>query len=208
MSFYKPIPAFITLVFLLTGAFSAFGQTVGSTEQSIVSQYGEPQMERSNGGRKTWIYANGTRLIIANGVVVESNVSATQPPPQRIEEKVAPLPASTPAPPKPQLQSKSTPASTAPAHPTTAKARREKIKLSGLGVALVTPGLLVGLVASVWFIIATFRQSILWGIACLLIPFASVIFTIVHWRASKVPFLLFLLVSTPLIFLGILFGSA
>lgn len=207
MFFDKLSSALIALVFILTGIPSAFGQTVGSTEQSVVSQYGEPQMERSKGGRKTWIYSNGTRLIIANGVVVESNISATQPPPQRIEEKAAPPTASRPLPPKPQLQNNPSPPQAAPASPAKAQARPEKVKLSGLGVALVTPGLLVGLVASIWFIIATFRQSILWGLACLFLPFASLIFTIVHWRVAKIPFLLFLLVSTPLIFIGIFLGS-
>lgn len=198
----------ILFVYLLTGSLSTFGQAVGSTEQSVVSEYGQPQMERINGGRKTWIYSNGTRLVIANGVVVDSNVSATQPPPQRIEERTTPPPASTPTPSKPKPQSKSTPRPASPTYPATAQARPANVELSGLGMALVAPGLLVGLVSSIWFIIVTFRQSILWGLASLFLPFASVIFLIVHWREAKAPFMLFLLVSTPLIFLGVFLGSA
>jgi hypothetical protein len=202
--------SFIAFLFLLMSGLSALGQTAGTTEQSIVAQYGAPQIERLQNGKKIWIYSNGTRLVIVNGVVETSNVSTTQPPPQRIEDRPlpSPIPASKPTALKPKAQNQSTSSQTTSAYPDTAHPRPEKLHLTGLGTLLVTPGFIVGLVAGIWFIIVTFRQSVLWGLACLFLPFASLIFIIVHWKKAKTPFLLWLLVSIPLVFLGIFFGSA
>jgi hypothetical protein len=43
--------------------------------------------------------------------------------------------------------------------------------------------------AAIWLIVAAFRVSILWGVAVFLIPFASLVFIVVHWQEAKAPFL-------------------
>lgn len=34
-------------------------------------------------------------------------------------------------------------------------------------------------------LIEAFRESVLWGVACLLLPIVTLFFLIVHWRAAK-----------------------
>ncbi|MCI5148193.1 MAG: hypothetical protein D3916_02120 [Candidatus Electrothrix sp. MAN1_4] len=46
------------------------------------------------------------------------------------------------------------------------------------------------LAGAFWFIVAAFRVHILWGLACLLIPFASLFFLFLHWKAAAKPFIL------------------
>ena len=38
---------------------------------------------------------------------------------------------------------------------------------------------------AVMLLVAAFRESILWGVACLLLPIVSLFFLIVHWREAK-----------------------
>jgi hypothetical protein len=57
--------------------------------------------------------------------------------------------------------------------------------LSWVGGAMTIIGIL-------WFIIVPFTESILWGLACLFIPFAQLIFLIMHWRIAWRPFCLIL----------------
>ncbi len=57
--------------------------------------------------------------------------------------------------------------------------------LMGIGAVLG----LVALVTSIWLLVVAFRQSVLWGLASLFIPFASVVFAIKYWGAAKKPFL-------------------
>lgn len=51
-------------------------------------------------------------------------------------------------------------------------------------------GILLILIASLWLVIAAFREHILWGLGCLLFPFVSLFFLFLHWRAAAKPFLL------------------
>ncbi|MEH6672710.1 hypothetical protein [Halopseudomonas sp.] len=54
------------------------------------------------------------------------------------------------------------------------------------------------------FLIAAFKESILWGIGCILLSPVSIVFLVLHWEEAKNPFLLqlvgigLLLVSTVL----------
>lgn len=41
------------------------------------------------------------------------------------------------------------------------------------------------LVGGIMMLIEAFRESILWGIACLLLPVVSLFFLIVHWNVAK-----------------------
>lgn len=51
-------------------------------------------------------------------------------------------------------------------------------------------GLALAFIGSILFLIAAFRTSILWGLGCLLVPFISFFFLIIHWQVAKKPFLM------------------
>ena len=71
-----------------------------------------------------------------------------------------------------------------------------------LGTILLVIGFAISAFAGIWFLVVAFRQSVLWGLACLLIPFVSLIFLIIHWNEAKRPFLWSLLAIIP-IFAGL-----
>jgi hypothetical protein len=60
--------------------------------------------------------------------------------------------------------------------------------LSIIATVLVLVGLLCVLLGAVTFLVATFRESVIWGIACLVLPLASLAFLILHWQKAKDPF--------------------
>ena len=39
-----------------------------------------------------------------------------------------------------------------------------------------------------WFLVAAFRESIWWGLACLFLPIVQLFFLIVHWDEARKPF--------------------
>ncbi|MDB6173974.1 MAG: hypothetical protein JWL59_3285 [Chthoniobacteraceae bacterium] len=59
---------------------------------------------------------------------------------------------------------------------------------------LVIPGMILGgllaVIGTVMFMVAAFRQGILWGLGSLFVPFVSLIFVIAHWAEAKRGFLL------------------
>ena len=60
--------------------------------------------------------------------------------------------------------------------------------LETLGVVTVWAGLLLMLVGAVFFIVAAFRESVLWGLGVLFLPFVSLVFLILAWPRAKGPF--------------------
>jgi hypothetical protein len=60
--------------------------------------------------------------------------------------------------------------------------------LATLGVMAVWGGILLMLVGGLFFIIAAFRESLLWGLAVMFLPVVPLIFLIVHWHRAKGPF--------------------
>ena len=70
-------------------------------------------------------------------------------------------------------------------------------------VALFYIGLLVFIVGGIGSLIASFKVSILWGLACF-IPPISLIFLVVHWDVAKNPFFL-QFAGAVLMFIGIQF---
>lgn len=50
-------------------------------------------------------------------------------------------------------------------------------------------GIIIGLIYGIQLIILAFRESILWGLGYLFVPFVSLIFLVVHWDEAKSPFL-------------------
>ena len=63
-----------------------------------------------------------------------------------------------------------------------------EINMEALIMILWIVGSIVSLIGAIWFLIAAFRQSILWGLGCIFVPFVSLIFLIVHWRDAAKPF--------------------
>lgn len=51
-------------------------------------------------------------------------------------------------------------------------------------------GLLILVIASIGFLIAAFKESIWWGLGCLLLSPVSLIFLIMHWHQAKNPLFL------------------
>lgn len=62
-----------------------------------------------------------------------------------------------------------------------------------MGELLIIVGACIGGFAGLWMLFTAFKESILWGIACILLPFASLLFLVLHWQEAKAPFLLGLL---------------
>jgi hypothetical protein len=61
--------------------------------------------------------------------------------------------------------------------------------MEALSACVILVGLGLMLVGAVWFLIAAFQESILWGLGVLFIPLVSLAFLIVEWPAAKRPFL-------------------
>jgi hypothetical protein len=62
--------------------------------------------------------------------------------------------------------------------------------LSIIGTILALAGLALLLFGAITFLVATFRENVLWGIACLVLPLASLAFLIIHWAKAKDSFFL------------------
>ena len=54
-------------------------------------------------------------------------------------------------------------------------------------------GLLVALAGTIWFLVVAFKESVFWGLGCLIVPFVSLIFLIMHFGKSWRPFALHVL---------------
>lgn len=52
-------------------------------------------------------------------------------------------------------------------------------------LVLFAVGGITAFFGSIIFLIAAFRQSVLWGLGCLLIPFVSLVFLVLHWAEAK-----------------------
>ncbi len=71
---------------------------------------------------------------------------------------------------------------------------------------LVYVGVAISFIGGIGFLIAAFRESILWGLGCFFIFPVSLVFLILHWQVAKNPFLL-QLVGIGIIFLAAHFGA-
>lgn len=62
--------------------------------------------------------------------------------------------------------------------------------LATIGVIAMWAGIVLLLVGGLFFLIAAFRESLLWGLGVLFLPVVPLIFLIVHWHRAKGPFFL------------------
>lgn len=67
-------------------------------------------------------------------------------------------------------------------------------------------GLAIIFLGALGFLIAAFKNSILWGIGCLLFYPISIVFLILYWQDAKNPFFL-QLIGIFIVFLGAMFLS-
>ncbi len=70
-------------------------------------------------------------------------------------------------------------------------------------MVLMVVGGLASLGAYVWLLVIAFRESAVWGLVCLFIPFAVLVFGFKFWNDSKIPFLACLAGSILLVVGGI-----
>jgi hypothetical protein len=61
-------------------------------------------------------------------------------------------------------------------------------KMQNIGAVTMLLGVVIFVIGGLFFLVAAFRESILWGLACLFIPIASIFFLIMHWPVAKKPF--------------------
>jgi hypothetical protein len=57
-----------------------------------------------------------------------------------------------------------------------------------LGTIAVWSGLFMMALGAVFFIVAAFRESILWGIGVLCLPILQLVFLVIAWPRAKGPF--------------------
>ncbi|NUO76225.1 MAG: hypothetical protein HOQ32_09445 [Lysobacter sp.] len=54
-------------------------------------------------------------------------------------------------------------------------------------------GLALSAIGVLWIVVNAFRESVLWGLGSLLIPFVALIFGLMNFSANKIPLLLCLI---------------
>lgn len=59
--------------------------------------------------------------------------------------------------------------------------------LSIVGYIVIIIGILGLLATSIWFLVLTFKEGILWGLGCLFLPLVSLVFLIKFWRDAWKP---------------------
>ncbi len=57
-----------------------------------------------------------------------------------------------------------------------------------IGMVLVIIGVIISVIGGLWFLITAFSESPVWGIGCLLIPFVSLFFLVLHFDKAGKPF--------------------
>lgn len=196
-----PVRSFITgSVVCVFAAVAVSAPDVGNTEKAVIDALGAPQIERAQGNRKIWIYGNGSRLVLVNGVVTEATIAptATEPKPAATPATDSPAPGSAVTPPsaEPTPPPRSKPSSTTSTKPETNRPRIDLADEPNLSpakgivaFALAGLGWLISAVGGVWLLVAAFRTSLLWGFLTLFVPLAGIVFVFAHWDEAKRPFL-------------------
>jgi hypothetical protein len=77
-----------------------------------------------------------------------------------------------------------------------------------IGMVVMFVGVAIAVIGGIWLLVVAFQESVGWGIACLLIPFVSLVFVIMHWDKAKKPFLVNLLGAAIIIVGGAALGGS
>ena len=56
-------------------------------------------------------------------------------------------------------------------------------------IVMVVSGLAF-FIGSILFLVEAFREHILWGLGCLLLPIVALVFLCLHWKVAKRPFVI------------------
>lgn len=75
-----------------------------------------------------------------------------------------------------------------------------------LGLLLMLIGMGMAFVGGLWMLVVAFQESVLWVLACWLIPFAGLVFVAMHWDKASRPFLLNI-GGLGILFLGVFVGG-
>jgi hypothetical protein len=62
-----------------------------------------------------------------------------------------------------------------------------------MGALIILLGIVISGIGVLWFLVAAFKESLWWGLACLFLPFVSFFFLLAHWSKARRPFFLQLL---------------
>lgn len=190
----------LSLLFSLLLAFAAsggFAQTVGDSEEMVVRDLGEPNMRREVGERKIWMFADGTKVVLEGGVVVESSGGSSG---QRTRAPAREV--GSPEPSRTRTRSVANPEQ--PRRASTREGRAGRGPASPGAVFFIVVGVVVILVCDIFFIIAAFAESILWGLGVLFVPLVPIIFLVFYWDRVRKPFWVMMLVGVPMVFFGAL----
>jgi uncharacterized membrane protein len=57
-------------------------------------------------------------------------------------------------------------------------------------IAIQYLGIAIFILGGIGLLIAAFRTSLLWGLGCLVVVPAAILYTVMHWQDAKNPFLL------------------
>jgi hypothetical protein len=57
-----------------------------------------------------------------------------------------------------------------------------------VGLLLLIVGLIGLLAGGIWILVLAFKESLVWGLCSLFIPFVGLVFTFMHWATCKKPF--------------------
>ncbi len=77
-----------------------------------------------------------------------------------------------------------------------------------LGMILTLLGVGVSLVFGIILLIQAFKESIIWGLVYLFVPFGAFVYIFKYWDNAKKPFLYSLLGIPPMILGGVLAGMS
>ena len=176
----------------------------GSNREQAIAVLGQPQGSLRQGASELLIYKDVEVQIVSGRVVNVRRLNDTlvgrrsSAPPKEPSKLPAPTPV-TAAPavtaPKPAVSIVTNHPPRARPMPTPVTAfrglkitpARWAIIIPGVGLALF--GSLVAIGASIWLIVRAFGVSVGWGLACLFIPFAQLVFLFRHWEEGRKPFL-------------------
>lgn len=191
---------------LASAATAGRAQQVGDSAQTVRALLGGPQMARATNDGELWVYANGTKVRLRNGVVtaIEGNVVATKGISAEDASVSSGRPGETRAsnakPGNASNSSLARGAATAPRETGAVTVELPAAKPAAspkfLNGAWSLPLIVVGLAAfatvaicNLIILVTAFKESVLWGLGFLFVPFVSLIFIIKHWSETRKPFL-------------------
>ena len=80
--------------------------------------------------------------------------------------------------------------------------------IEALGTLVILLGALLLVIGFLWFVIAAFQESVLWGLGVLFVPFVHLIFLVLGWDRAKRPFFLQLVGLALVLFAAFVLGAA